>query len=707
MSSRALAPDAAVMPMESAITVVRFGTPAAELAQASGFERARLDPAAEPWATLKRRSEVRLRWDRPEARAALLDLEVADPAPYAALRVLLNGHRVARLDLAPGRRRLAFDLPADRQQAGANVIGLVFGAPRDGGDAPPAAARAFGLAVGPPSPAMAALARAPLPFSAWAEGNDLVQAGPGALAYAVDAPEGLRLRFTPASRPEGAAAGFRIEARSSAGATRELWSGGAGREMVVEVPADPAGPQLIRFEVATADGAPAWGAWRGLSVLAAPGPPPAAEPPALAAARRGLAAANVVVVVLDAAGARHFGCYGRQRRTTPQIDRIAAEGVVFERAYTPAVFTRSAMASVWTSQLPDEHHGSVSYDEKLPASVPTLAEAVARAGIATAAFVGNNMAGSAFGLDRGFAEFFRVSHRGELFRDFLAGWLARNKERRFLAYVHFREPHFPFDPRPPYDTAFGPDAPLPRSAKTDSRWMERVNEGAAAATPAEIDHLQRLYEGNLASVDEEIGHLRRALEAQGLWDRTVLVVTADHGEALHEHGFIGHNEQLYEESVHVPLVIRFPKGTVAGGRRVAGLASLLDVAPTVADALGIAPPPSFRGRSLLPAAAGAAAAAREPVLCRTVGTLARYAWVGPRYKYQYDTRDGEDEMHDLQRDPQEREDLVGRDPARAAYLRQQLFARLLALPGRSGASAKGWTVPPEQLENLRALGYVQ
>jgi hypothetical protein len=98
---------------------------------------------------------------------------------------------------------------------------------------------------------------------------------------------------------------------------------------------------------------------------------------------------------------------------------------------------------------------------------------------------------------------------------------------------------------------------------------------------------------------------------------------------------------------------------------------------------------------------------REPVLCRTVGTLARYAWVGPRYKYQYDTRDGEDEMHDLERDPQEREDLTGRDPVRAAYLRQQLLGRLLALPGRSGASAKGWTVPKDQLENLRALGYVQ
>jgi arylsulfatase A-like enzyme len=593
-----------------------------------------------------------------------------------------------------------------------NTLGMVFGAPRE--SAVPAAeggavARLFGLAVAPPSAAADALARSNLPFSAWAEGRDLVQAAPSALSWAIEAASRARIRFTPSVREAAAAPSlFRVEAETASGGRRELWRGGPGREVTLDL---PGGEDAVRvwLHVDAAEGGPAWGAWRGLALLAdGPSPAPSADPAALARARAGLRAANVLVIVLDAAGARHFGSYGRGRPTTPEIDRVAAEGVLFERAYTPAVFTRSAMASVWTSQLPDSHHADVSYDEKLPAHVPTLGEAVSGAGIATAAFVGNNMAGDVFGLDRGFAEFFRVSHRAELIRETLDAWFTRNRDRRFMAYIHFREPHFPFDPRPPYDTRFGPDAPLPASVKTDSRWLDRVNAREHRPTQEEIEHLERLYEGNLASVDEEIGRLRRRLEALGLWERTVVVITADHGEAMYEHGFVGHNEQVYEESVRVPLVIRFPAGTIPGGRRVTSLASLIDVAPTVADVFGMpaARTPSFHGRSLLPAAAGAPDS-RRGVLARTVGSTPRYAWIGERYKCQVNMRDGEEQLHDLLRDPGERDDILARDPVRAALCRQQLFDRLLELPGRAVASASGWKVPPDQLENLRALGYAQ
>ena len=152
-----------------------------------------------------------------------------------------------------------------------------------------------------------------------------------------------------------------------------------------------------------------------------------AVPPVLAASRPRFADANVLVRGPGRGGARHFGCYGHARPTTPNIDRIAAEGIVFDRAYTPAVFTRSAMASVWTSQLPDEHHGSVSYDEPLPDGVPTLAGIVSAAGITTAGFVGNNMAGTAFGLDRGFSEFYRLSYRAEVLREYLHDWLGAQR----------------------------------------------------------------------------------------------------------------------------------------------------------------------------------------------------------------------------------------------------------------------------------------
>ena len=150
---------------------------------------------------------------------------------------------------------------------------------------------------------------------------------------------------------------------------------------------------------------------------------------------------------------------------------------------------------------------------------------------------------------------------------------------------------------------FGPDAPLPSSVKTDSGWLDRVNEGShqphSRGDRSPRAALRRQPGRSSTTRSDFSGSTWRAL---GVWDRTVLVITADHGEAMYEHGFIGHNEQVYEESVRIPLILRFPPGTVPGGRRVDSLTGLLDVAPTIADVLGIPKErtPTFRGRSLLP-----------------------------------------------------------------------------------------------------------
>src|SRR4030095_6713593 len=125
----------------------------------------------------------------------------------------------------------------------------------------------------------------------------------------------------------------------------------------------------------------------------------------------------------------------------------------------------------------------------------------------------------------------------------------------------------------------------------------------------EAAHLTRLYDGNLATADHEVGMLRRTLEELGLWDRTLFIAPADHGEALSEHGFLTHNHQLYEESVRVPLVLHFPRGTGPAGRRIKELVDLLDVGATIGDTCGLsASAPGARpaaGRSLLPVALGA------------------------------------------------------------------------------------------------------
>jgi arylsulfatase A-like enzyme len=436
------------------------------------------------------------------------------------------------------------------------------------------------------------------------------------------------------------------------------------------------------------------------------------------ALRASLGTPNVLFIVLDAGRADHFGAYGYARPTTPHIDRLAREGVVFERAFTPAVYTLGAMASVWTSQYPDRHHADLSFAARLPADRLTLAELLGAQGIHTAGFVSNTIAGAFNGFDRGFSEFHEVwrdqaTSAADGVARTVPPWLAAHADRRFFAYVHFREPHCPYDPPPPFDTRFGPDGPIPREARGacgPGTWVIDVNQGRRALAPAERDHLVRLYDGNLAFADDVVGKIRAALETAGLLERTVVIVTADHGEGLFEHGWIGHNVELYEEAMHVPLVVRFPAGKgPPAGTRVSGLADLLDVAPTIADLFGAlgrgASDRQFHGASLLDALSGTEGEAA--ILSRTIWERPRYARRDAESKFIYDTRTGAEELYDLVGDPGEKRNLVVADPLRAAWAREELH-HWIASVARGAAAG---TVAParmtrEQCENLKAMGYL-
>jgi arylsulfatase len=492
-------------------------------------------------------------------------------------------------------------------------------------------------------------------------------------------------------------------------------------EQVVRLPGKAGDIVRIGLAVGPA-GSPrfAWGRFVAPRVLGAGGGDPL-EPAAVSPAddaradplRKALAGANVLLIVLDAGRAQTFGCYGYGRATTPVMDRIASEGVVFERVYTPAVYTLGAMSSVWTSQYPDRHHSEVSFSAKLPKDRLTLAELLSAQGIHTGGFVANPVAGRLFGFERGFTDFDEVwtslGSSGGVFRTAVPPWLAKNRDRRFFAYVHFREPHFPYDPEPPFDTRFGPDGPIPKALRRSEPFVRDVNQGRRQLSDAEREHLVRLYDGNVAFADQVIGSLRSSLEAEGLWEKTVVIVAADHGEELLEHGWIGHNVHLFEPSMHVPLIVRFPTGLGPAGVRVKALADLLDLAPTIADVFGVrgkgGSDRAFQGRSLLPMVAGAPG--KPAVLSRTVWDRPRYALRDERYKYVYYTQTGEEWLYDLEGDPGERRDLTALEPLRAAYYRQALHAWTLRLARRGPAGAEQAELGCEQCENLKALGYIQ
>jgi arylsulfatase A-like enzyme len=728
-----LAAEAAIADREAPATVVLFGTPEAETFTEKGFFREDGEARGERYAWARREARVLFRWPETAPREAVVDLAPYPGVDGQAVDVQLNGVSVGRFEV-PARGRHRVSLPVARQKKGENRLTFVFSRVAKPGSAHERrlAATVYSLCVaaeGEPFLDTLMSAAAPAPFAVTAAGGvpSLSLLGGSAVRYAIRMPAGgAALHFTPelhaTARSARDAAQLRVTLETEAGERREIWKGDARSRDEVAVPlVAPEGTTLV-LGVHADGGSGTWATFEAPR-LVGPGPIPSLlrAPLAEGDARRGeplargLRGTNVVLIVLDAAGAPHFGCYGYGRPTTPAIDRLASEGVVFERAYTPAVFTLSAMGSLWTSLYPDEHHRGVPYDAPLPKAPLTIAELLGANGITTAGWVANGVAGPGFGLDRGFGEFEEVfrehGHSADAFAKTVPAWLEVHGESRFFAYLHFREPHFPFDPPPPFTTRFGPDGPLPRAVRADQGWIDKINSGRIQLDAAAADHLVRLYDGNLAFADQEVGRLRSILEGLGLWERTVVIVTADHGEGLLEHDFVGHNKQLYEESVHIPLIVRFPSGRGPAGLRIKALVDLLDVAPTVADIFGVlgkgGSDRAFAGRSLLSVAAGAPGT--PAVFTRTAtGERPSYAVRDGRFVYIRSLRYGSEELYDAVADPREKRKIAGRRPLETAYYRQLLNRWLASLrrgiDEEEGAKAQ---LTPEQLENLRALGYVQ
>lgn len=711
-----------------------FGTPAAVPWQVEGFV-----PPAEAWSErpylwLRKSAELRVPGSPATARRLLLELAPHPEARGQALEISLGERRLSRLALAPGRARHLIPLPAD-PAASEMRLRLSF---EKGTEKLPAyrrslAASVYRAVVAPADDAgLEALARDKAPALLEATRDNgapaVVQAGASVLRYVLRLPGRAELRFTP--RLHEASAGRRVSLRvtleTTPGQERELWRGVAsstpGAEVAVPLAAAPKALARLSFQVQGEPGeGPVWAVWRAPRLLgdgpagAPPRASPAAAPdPRTDALRRSLTGVNVVLVVLDAAGARHVGAYGYARRTTPQLDRLAADGVLFEQAFTPAVYTLPAMASIWTSRYPDEHRNVEPRTASMARARLTLPDLLQAEGILTAGFVANGMAGPGFGFDRSF-ELFRELYRefgqradADSFRQVVPAWFEANRSRRFFAYLHYREPHWPYDPRPPFNTLFGPDAPIPRELRNEVGFFVAVNNHRRETTPDEAAHIVRLYDGNLAFVDQELGFLRRTLEALGLWERTVVIVTADHGEEMGEHDLFGHEAQLFEPALRIPLIVRFPGGAGGAGRRVRGLIDLLDLAPTIADVYGVlgrgGSAESFEGRTLLPMLFGAAG--KPAIVSRTRGEQPRWALRDSRYKLVYDGKLGTRQLFDLEADPEERRDLAQREGLLADFYLQALRGRLLEMRPDDGRAGADTELTQQQLQNLRALGYV-
>ncbi|MCL4233623.1 MAG: sulfatase [Deltaproteobacteria bacterium] len=384
---------------------------------------------------------------------------------------------------------------------------------------------------------------------------------------------------------------------------------------------------------------------------------------------------NVLWITLDTTRADHLSAYGYGRPTSPNIDALAARGTLFENAFSNAPWTRPSVTSMMMSQYPHKISTKTRFNDNFTIDTqwPSIPGELRRSGYTTAAFINAPTMDFNFGFGRGFNLYEQTGNDTFAVQHFTQWLERRDKARPYFAYFHLLAAHAV------YEYVEGVTAwpyPSPERAQDLGNRFPGANEiRDNPPNSQELADLIALYDGEIMAADRRVGEVVEILRRDGELDRTWLVVTADHGEEFGEHGGWEHGHALYDEQIKVPLVIVPPGGNE--GRRDSRTVALVDVAPTLMRALGIAPPDSFVGRDLF----AQSGFADRPVLSENI-------LVGPHrgslrtaeMKYIYPLGDGEEEIFDPKADPGEKKNLAT-DNAWLAKARQTHATFFGALKG--------------------------
>lgn len=440
---------------------------------------------------------------------------------------------------------------------------------------------------------------------------------------------------------------------------------------------------------------------------------------------------HVIFLTVDTLRRDALSCYGSTTVRTPNIDRIAAHGSLFRRATSSSSWTIPAFATMMTG-LPAYGHGMVDAETVLPDTVVTLAERFRAAGYQTAAIVANGFLAPHRGFAQGFdrydlrnvrlnpvsvgdamvARFERHPIEEKTATRDVTGlaidWASRHRDEDFFLWVHYLDPHLPYEPPKEYVERMNLHDTLGYALGINSM-VRPTND--LFGTPGERAWVRSLYEGEVRYVDAQIGRLLAALEKQGIYDDALLVFGVDHGEEFWDHDGFEHGHELYEELIGVPLIIKTPRQATA---RVSNdEVSLCDIAPTVLDLCGLAPVETPEGVSLAPYLDGRSAVAADPKRPLFSGaTLFRSNWQSVTFggwKYIRSTTTGQEMLFRLADDPGERTSVAITHPdvvARGRQLLDEHERAMEAFRADHGISNDRLEMDQDELERLRSLGYL-
>jgi arylsulfatase A-like enzyme len=531
------------------------------------------------------------------------------------------------------------------------------------------------------------------------------------LSYYVEIPASAKLAFGVGARGNGARASVSVTPFD--GEARELWSGelsGGYRDEAVAL--DDLAGKVVRLDFRTEGTAEEIG-WSAPQILV---PMPDRE-------RVPGRAKNVVVLTIDTMRANKLRIYNpRTRVRTPILDELAADATVFEAAQSPENWTKPSVASILTSLTPTTHRAKTEA-ASLPDAALMLSEIYQQAGFETGAFLANGYVSDRFGFRQGWDHYTnyireeRSTLASTVFGE-AAQWIEEHKDERFFVYIQTIDPHVPYDPPEEYLRMYDPN-PDAYTGIVDNRrtglLLDEIknNPERNTLTDADKERLRDLYDGEVTYHDHYLGVFLAKMRELGLYDDMIFVVTSDHGEEFDDHGSWGHGHSIFQELLHVPLVVRWP-ATEARDLRVAQTVSTLDIAPTVLEASGIPIPDPFEGQSLLgymrgQPPAGPAVAFSDFLDDRRVIRAGRHKLV-VRGNLTWT-------MFDLEADPRERNELDGAEanPIALRYLRILLGQFLGAGDRGNWLSADGRRanvlpqqdshIDAEMCRQLQALGY--
>jgi arylsulfatase A-like enzyme len=408
---------------------------------------------------------------------------------------------------------------------------------------------------------------------------------------------------------------------------------------------------------------------------------------------------NLVLISVDTLRADHLGCYGYGRPTSPHFDGLAAQGVLFENAMSSTSWTLPGHASMLTGLNPF-HHGAINPGTRIRSDARLLAEVLHARGYHTVGVVNGEFVQPEFGFGRGFDRYQVFDSRDpQAHQTAVLATLRAPGDRPVFVFLHYMRVHAPYhgpESGIPFARPYTGDVE-PSLPKILERWKAAGAKGPILS-PADLGHLVDLYDGGILAMDALLGQVLEVL-ATPPWRNTIVLLTSDHGEEFLDHSFLGHSFTLYDEVLHVPLLIRGPG--VPAGRRIATLASLVDILPTVLDLLGLKAPAGIDGRSLQPLWQGTQVPSDRTLFLQTAMPLGGPVVLGAR------TRDSKlivnpspkpAEFYRLDRDPGERHSEP--ESAEAAQLRTELDGIVQA------PVEKKQELSPADVERLRALGYV-